>query len=68
MIDYRDSEGKTERLAARVAELVALKVDVIIAPGTLAALAAKRATTEGNRSSYSRRRSPRAPTWPSTKK
>jgi putative ABC transport system substrate-binding protein len=44
VIEYRDSEGKPERLAARAAELVALNVDVIVAPGTLAALAAKRAT------------------------
>jgi putative ABC transport system substrate-binding protein len=44
VIDYRDSEGKPERLAAHAAELVALNVDVIVAPGTLASLAAKRAT------------------------
>ena len=45
VIEYRDSKGKPERLAALAAELVAQKVDVIVAPGTLAALAAKRATT-----------------------
>jgi putative ABC transport system substrate-binding protein len=45
VIEYRDAEGKPERLAALAAELVALKVDVIMAPGTLAATAAKRATT-----------------------
>jgi putative ABC transport system substrate-binding protein len=44
VIEYRDAEGKPERLAASAAELVALNVDVIVAPGTLAALAAKRAT------------------------
>jgi putative tryptophan/tyrosine transport system substrate-binding protein len=44
VIEYRDAEGKPERLAAGAAELVALNVDVIVAPGTLAALAAKRAT------------------------
>jgi len=44
VIDYRDSEGKPERLAARAAELVALNVDLIVAPGTLASLAAKRST------------------------
>jgi len=45
VIEYRDAEGKFERLPARVAELVALKVDVIVtAGGTLPALAAKQAT------------------------
>jgi len=44
VIENRDAEGKVERLPALSAELVALKVDVIVAPGTLAALAAKHAT------------------------
>ena len=44
VIELRDAEGKFERLSALAAELVALKVDVILAPSTLAALAAKQAT------------------------
>ena len=45
VIEYRDAEGKPHRLAALAAELVRLNVEVIVAPGTLAALAAKGATT-----------------------
>ena len=44
VIEYRDAEGKFERLPALAAELVALKVDVIVAAGVLPALAAKQAT------------------------
>src|SRR6266851_7474103 len=44
VIEYRDAEGKPERLPALAAELVALKVDVILAPGTPGILAAKQAT------------------------
>jgi len=44
VIEYRDAEGKSERLPALAAELVALKVDVIFAGGTPQALAAKQAT------------------------
>jgi len=44
VIEYRSAEGKSERLPALAAELVALKVDVIVAPNTPAALAAKQAT------------------------
>jgi putative tryptophan/tyrosine transport system substrate-binding protein len=44
MIEYRSAEGKPERLPALAAELVGLKVDVIVAPNTPAALAAKQAT------------------------
>ena len=32
VIEYRDAEGKLDRLSALAAELVALKVDVIVAP------------------------------------
>jgi putative ABC transport system substrate-binding protein len=46
VIEYRDAEGKPERLPALAAGLVALNVDVIVAgAGTLSALAAKQATT-----------------------
>ncbi len=44
VIEYRDAEGKPERLPALAAELVALKVDVILVGSTPAALAAKQAT------------------------
>jgi len=44
VIEYRNSEGKNERLPALAAELVALKVDVILAAATPHALAAKQAT------------------------
>jgi putative ABC transport system substrate-binding protein len=44
VIEYRDAEGKADRLPALAAELVALKVDVIVVPNTPATLAAKQAT------------------------
>jgi ABC-type uncharacterized transport system substrate-binding protein len=44
VIEYRYSEGHDDRFPAFAAELVALKVDIIVAPGTPAALAAKQAT------------------------
>jgi putative ABC transport system substrate-binding protein len=46
LIEYRDAKGKPEQFPALSAELVALKVDVIVAGGgSLGALAAKQATT-----------------------
>src|SRR6266496_1636550 len=44
VMEYRFAEGKLERYPALAAELVALKVDAIVAPITPAALAAKQAT------------------------
>jgi putative ABC transport system substrate-binding protein len=44
IFEYRYAEGKLERLAALADELVRLKVDVLIAPNTPAAVAAKNAT------------------------
>jgi len=44
VIEYRSPEGKFERLPALAAELVALKVDVIVATGTPHTLAVKQAT------------------------
>ena len=44
VIEYRDAKGTPERLPALAAELIALKVDVILAPNTPGALAAKQAT------------------------
>jgi ABC-type uncharacterized transport system substrate-binding protein len=45
VIEYRDAEGRPERLSRLAAELVALKVDVIMAGSTPNARAAKQATT-----------------------
>jgi putative ABC transport system substrate-binding protein len=45
VIEYRDAKGETDRLPALAAELVALKVDLILAAGTQHVLAAKQATT-----------------------
>lgn len=44
VFDYRYAEGKLDRLPALAEELVRLKVDVLIAPNTPAALALKNAT------------------------
>jgi putative ABC transport system substrate-binding protein len=45
VIEYRWAEGKYERFPALIAELIALKVDVIVTAGTPASLAVKKATT-----------------------
>ena len=45
VIEYRDPQGRVERVPALIGELVALKVDVIFAPSTPYALAAKQAPT-----------------------
>ena len=45
MVDYRSAEGNIERLPALATELVALKVDIIMAPSTVAALAARQTTS-----------------------
>jgi ABC-type uncharacterized transport system substrate-binding protein len=44
VIEWRWADGKAERLAGFAAELVALKVDLIVAPQSDSALMAKRAT------------------------
>jgi putative tryptophan/tyrosine transport system substrate-binding protein len=44
VIEYRSSEGRDDHLSALAAELVRLHVDIILAIGTAAALAAKSAT------------------------
>jgi putative ABC transport system substrate-binding protein len=44
-IEYRWAEGRNERFAEIVTELVKLKVDVIVTQGTPAVLAAKQATS-----------------------
>ncbi len=45
IVDYRYADGHEERLAALVSELVAAKVDIILAPGSVVTRAVKKATT-----------------------
>ena len=45
VIEVRDAERRLERIPSLAAELVALKVNVIVAPAVLAAQAAKQATS-----------------------
>jgi putative ABC transport system substrate-binding protein len=45
VIEWRSAEGKTERLPALAAELVRLKLDLIVAAGTPGVAAAQKATT-----------------------
>ena len=45
VIESRDAEGKTERFGELAAELVRLKIDVIVASNPAATFAAKSATT-----------------------
>ena len=45
-IDYRFAQGQADRFPALAAELVALPVDVIVAWGTPATLAARKATND----------------------
>ncbi len=46
LIEYRWAEGRYERLPTLIAELIALKADVIVTAGTPATLAVKKATTK----------------------
>jgi len=45
LVEYRYIAGTSDRIPSLVVELVQLKVDVIVIGGTLAAMAAKKATT-----------------------
>jgi putative ABC transport system substrate-binding protein len=45
LVEHRSAEGKLERLPELAAELVSLKVDILVTQGTPAAQAAKKATS-----------------------
>ena len=51
VIDYRFAEGRLDRLPDLAAELVRLKVDVIVAPASDSVRAAAKATSPSSRSS-----------------
>lgn len=44
LVEYRDARGQLDRIPALAAELVALRVDIIVAPNVLATRAASQAT------------------------
>jgi putative ABC transport system substrate-binding protein len=44
-VEYRFANGQVEQLSALAAELIQLKLDVIVTPGTPASVAAKKATS-----------------------
>jgi putative ABC transport system substrate-binding protein len=46
VVEYRYADGNSEKLPALAGELVALKVDLLVASGSPAAVAAKRATSQ----------------------
>jgi len=46
VVEYRWADGNNEKLPALAGDLVALKVDLLVASGTPAAVAAKRATSQ----------------------
>jgi putative ABC transport system substrate-binding protein len=45
VVEYRYAEGKLDRLASLIGELIDLKVEILLAQGTAATAAAKRRTT-----------------------
>jgi putative ABC transport system substrate-binding protein len=53
-VEYRGAEGRIEHLSKVAAELVRLPVDVIVAPGTPEALAAKKGTGSSSRVCHDR--------------
>ena len=44
LVEYRYAEGNRDRIPSLVAELVQLKVDILVSPNSPAILAAKQAT------------------------